>query len=41
MDGLWYTENWIPGINISLKIKTKLYEKQTPFQFLEVVDTEV
>jgi spermidine synthase len=41
MDGLWYTENWIPGINISLKIKTKLYEEKTPFQFLEVVDTDV
>ncbi len=41
MDGLWYTENWIPGINISLKIKTKLYEEETPFQFLEVVDTDV
>lgn len=41
MDGLWYTENWIPGINISLKVKTKLYEEQTPYQFLEVLDTEV
>lgn len=41
MDGLWYTENWIPGINISLKIKTKLYEEETPFQFLEVVETAV
>lgn len=41
MDGLWYTENWIPGINISLKIKTKLYEEETPFQFLEVVETNV
>ena len=41
MDGLWYTENWIPGINISLKIKTKLYEEETPFQFLEVVESDV
>ena len=41
MDGLWYTENWIPGINISLKVKTKLYEEETPFQFLEVLDTDV
>ncbi len=39
-DGLWYTEHWVKGIDISLKIKNKLYEEQTPFQFLEVVDTE-
>ena len=40
MSGLWYTENWFPGADISLKIKSKLYEEQTPFQFLEVVETE-
>lgn len=39
-DGLWYTEHWVKGIDISLQIKNKLYEEQTPFQFLEVLDTE-
>jgi len=37
----WFTEaNEETGTGFSLKIKAKLYEEQTPFQKLEIYDTE-
>lgn len=39
MKGLWFTEYQVPGVNISLEVKTKLYEEKTDFQHLEVFDT--
>lgn len=41
LDENWFTEaNEDTGSGFSLKIKSKLYEEQTPFQFLEIYDTE-
>ena len=41
LDDSWFSEgNEETGTGFSLKIKAKLYEEQTPFQFLEIYDTE-
>lgn len=41
LDDSWFTEaNEETGTGFSLKIKAKLYEEQTPYQFLEIYDTE-
>ncbi|MGI6712608.1 MAG: polyamine aminopropyltransferase [Bacillota bacterium] len=40
MKGLWYSELQEPGVVISLKTETKVYEEKTKFQYLEVLDTE-
>lgn len=40
LKGLWYSELQEPGVAISLKCKTKLYEEKTEYQYLEVLDTE-
>ncbi len=37
----WFTEQWLPdGSAFSLKIKRKLHEEQSDFQFLEIYETE-
>jgi spermidine synthase len=41
LDDSWFSEaNEETGTGFSLKIKAKLHEEQTPYQFLEVYDTE-
>ena len=40
MNGLWYSELQEPGVVISLKCKSKLYEQKSDYQYLEVLDTE-
>lgn len=37
----WFTEQWVPqGSAFSLKIKQKLHEERSAFQFLEIYETE-
>lgn len=41
LDNHWYTEQWEgQGAAISLKIKTKLHEEQSPYQRIEIYETE-
>lgn len=41
MDGQWYTEEWAgQGSAISLKITRKLHDEQSPYQRIEIYDTE-
>jgi spermidine synthase len=40
LEGLWYTELQEPGVAISLKCKSKLLEKNSDYQYIEVLDTE-
>ncbi|MBP1933978.1 polyamine aminopropyltransferase [Ammoniphilus resinae] len=38
--GLWFTENQTDNFGITMKIKKTLHTEQTPFQKLEMVETE-
>ncbi len=41
MDGLWYTEVWAgQGSAISLKTARKLHDEQSPYQRIEIYETE-
>ncbi len=41
IDDTWYTEEWADqGSAISLKIKTKLCDRQSPYQRIEIFETE-
>ena len=40
LDERWYSETWPEGAAISLKLKAKLYEEQSPYQHIEIYDTE-
>jgi spermidine synthase len=41
LDSRWYTEEWAgQGAAVSLKIKRKLHEEQSPYQRIEVWETE-
>lgn len=41
MDGHWFTEEWAgQGSAISLKITRKLHDEQSPYQRIEIYDTE-
>ncbi len=41
LDKNWYTEEWAgQGAAISLKIKSKLHDEQSPYQRIEIFDTE-
>lgn len=37
---LWFTEEWLPGLRISVKIKSVVCMKKTKYQDLAVFDTE-
>lgn len=36
---LWFTEEWLPGLKISVKVKNIVYEKKTKYQKLVIFDT--
>lgn len=36
---LWFTEKWLPGLKISVKVKKIVYEKKTEYQKLAIFDT--
>src|SRR5690606_18662230 len=41
LDETWYTEQWSgQGGAISLRIRTKLHDEQSPYQRIEVYETE-
>ena len=40
ISGVWYTEDHKDGVTLSLKIKKTLVSKHTPFQKLDIYDTE-
>lgn len=41
LDNNWYTEEWAEqGSAISLKIKSKLHDEQSPYQRIEIFETE-
>ena len=41
LDNTWFTEQWEgQGSAISLKIKTKLHDEQSPYQRIEIYETE-
>jgi spermidine synthase len=40
ISGIWYTENYTDGVALSLKVKEHLVSKRTPFQKLDMYETE-
>jgi spermidine synthase len=37
---LWFTEEWLPGLKFSVKVKSIVFTKRTKFQDLAIYDTE-
>lgn len=37
---LWFTEEWLPGFKVSVKVKSLVCSKKTKFQDLAIYDTE-
>ncbi len=35
----WFTEKWTPHVNFSIEVKSHLYHEQTPYQKLDVYDS--
>jgi spermidine synthase len=37
---LWFTEEWLPGLKLSVRVKSIVFSKKTRFQELAIYDTE-
>ena len=37
---LWFTEEWLPGLKLSVRVKSIVFSKRTKFQDLCIYDTE-
>lgn len=40
MSGIWYTEQWSPCTRFAIKVKKQLHSEKTPFQQLDVFESE-